>query len=193
MKRIIGIATVLMVVALQTPAADRAKQAMETHSLFETFLGLAGEWRGKSTKGWDEVIRIKAIAGGSVVVVNSFDAHPGEEMLTTIHPDGERLMLTHYCIAGNQPTLALTSVNPRGDELTFTFQSATNLSSRDQGHMDKVIYRFHSDDHFSSRWTWFQDGEESWMEEIQYRRLGREEQTPSAATPETRDAPALPR
>jgi hypothetical protein len=26
------------------------------------------------------------------------------------------------------------------------------------------------DDHFSSQWTWYQDGKESWMEEIKLER-----------------------
>ena len=37
--------------------------------------------------------------------------------------------------------------------------------------MDKVIFRFLEDDRVTSRWTWYQDGKESWMEEIVYTRV----------------------
>jgi hypothetical protein len=133
---------------------------------FERFKRLAGDWRGRSTKGWEEAVSFKTIAGGSVVVSTSFDAHPNETMMTMFHMDGERLMLTHYCVARNQPRLVATSFSDDGKTVTFTFLDGANLPTRDRGHMDKAVFRFLDDDRVTSRWTWFQDGKESWMEEI---------------------------
>jgi predicted enzyme related to lactoylglutathione lyase len=137
---------------------------------FERFKKLQGQWIGRSTKGWEETVTFKTIAQGSVVVENSFDAHPNETMMTMFHLDGQRLMLTHYCVAGNQPRLEATAFENEGQTITFTFIDATNLPSRDKGHMDKAVFRFAGDDRFSSQWTWYQDGKESWMEEIKYER-----------------------
>lgn len=144
---------------------------------FERFKALSGVWQGKSTKGWDEEITYKTIAGGSVVIEESFGAHPNETMITMIHPDGARLLLTHYCVAKNQPRLLLTGYEDEGRKLTFEYMDGTNLRSRDQGHMDKVIFKFTDDNHYTSQWTWFQKGQESWMEEIEHRRK------PAAETP----------
>jgi hypothetical protein len=105
-------------------------------------------------------------------VGNSFDAHPNETMMTMYHLDGERLMLTHYCVAKNQPRLVATSFSDDGKTVTFTFLDGTNLPSRDRGHMDKVIIRFVDNNHVISQWSWYQNGKESWMEEIQLERLG---------------------
>ncbi|HMB69314.1 MAG TPA: hypothetical protein VKU85_08375, partial [bacterium] len=137
---------------------------------FARFRGLAGTWNGRSTKGWEESTTYRVIAAESVVMGTSFDAHPGETMITMIHLDGDRLMLTHYCVARNQPRLVATSVDEEKGEVLFEFLDATGISSRDQGHMDMVIWRFDGPDRFTSRWTWFQDGEESWMEEIVHER-----------------------
>jgi hypothetical protein len=52
----------------------------------------------------------------------------------------------------------------------MSFRDATNLASRDAGHMDKAVYRFQSADEFTSQWSWYANGKESWMEEIRYRR-----------------------
>ena len=87
------------------------------------------------------------------------------------HLDGERLMLTHYCVAKNQPRLLATSFSDNGKTVTFTFLDGTNLPSRDRGHMDKVIIRFVDNNHVISQWSWYQNGKESWMEEIQLERL----------------------
>lgn len=137
---------------------------------FERFKKLEGKWHGKSTKGWEEAVHFKTIAQGSAVVENSFDAHPNETMMTMFVLDGDRLMLTHYCVAGNQPRLVATAFEEEGRKITFTFLDATNLPSRDKGHMDKAVFRFVDDSHFTSQWTWYQNGKENWMEEIRLER-----------------------
>jgi hypothetical protein len=158
-----------------TPDASSARTA------FEQFKKLEGKWRGRSTKGWEEVINYQTIAQGSVVVANSFDAHPNETMMTMFHLDGTRLLLTHYCVARNQPRLVASDFSKDHKSITFTFLDATNLRSRDQGHMDKMVFRFIDENHAVSRWTWYQNGKESWMEEIALERIPQSETKGSSA------------
>lgn len=146
-----------------------AVSAAEAKAAFDRFATLAGAWHGQSTQGWADAGAFETIARGSVVMqTTEFEAHAGETMVTMYHLDRDRLILTHYCVAKNQPRLLLSSVADEGRTLTFTYLDGTNLASRDHGHMDKVIYRFDANDpnRFTSQWTWYQDGTESWMEEI---------------------------
>ena len=147
---------------VETVDAKAAKVA------FERFKKLTGSWKGKSTKGWTDTNSYRVIAAGSVVMGTSFDAHPNETMITMIHMDGDNLMLTHYCVAKNQPRMVASSISKDGSQITFEFLDGTNMASRDKGHMDKAVYQFESDERFTSQWTWYQDGKESWMEEILY-------------------------
>ncbi len=147
----------------QTAAIDPAA----AKNAFEHFKKLEGIWAAKSTKGWEEKATFKTIAAGSIVIEEGVNAHPGETMLTVFHLDGDRLMLTHYCVAKNQPRLVATSVGDNGRTVTFTFLDATNLSSRDNGHMDNAVYQFTDDNHFTAQWTWYQNGSEQWMEKIE--------------------------
>ena len=39
-----------------------------------------------------------------------------------------------------------------------------------RGHMDKALFRFEDPDHVTTRWTWYQNGAEQWMEEIRLER-----------------------
>jgi hypothetical protein len=136
--------------------------------------GLAGTWKGSSTKGWEEKIVLRLIAGGSVLLETSNfadDPQGSQAMATAYHKDGARLLLTHYCEAGNQPRLVASSFEDGGATVTFTFLDGTNLPSRDRGHMDKVVIRFLDSEHFSSRWTWYEDGHEKWLEDIRYERV----------------------
>ena len=154
--------------AAAAPGAPGSRPASpaESRAIFEKFKSIEGDWTGTSTKGWTERISYKVIANGSAVLESSFDAHPGEQMLTLIHPDGDRLMLTHYCAAKNQPRLVLTQVKDNGNTAVFEFLDATNLPSRDKGHMDKVVFTFKDANTFTDQWTWYEKGKESWMEEI---------------------------
>ena len=137
---------------------------------FERLKALAGTWVGRSTKGWEDEVTIDVIAGGSVVRSTSFNAHPGETMLTLFHMDGDRLMLAHYCVARNQPRMVATRFEEEGRKVAFDFLDATNLPRPGAGHMHSSRFEFRDADHFTSRWTWFQDGSERWMEEIVYER-----------------------
>jgi hypothetical protein len=138
---------------------------------FERLCALSGDWEGKSSQGWTSRTEFQVIARGSVVVERTnFEAHPGETMLTLFSLDEGELVLTHYCVAGNQPELEATAIEAHGARIDFTFRAAGNLGSRDEGHMDSAVYRFSGPDSFSSVWSWYQSGREQWMEEIRYRR-----------------------
>jgi hypothetical protein len=155
------------VAADATSVEERGRLA---RAAFERFKALAGRWNGESTKGWKEETTFRVIAQGSVVMSTSFDAHPNETMATMFYLDGEDLVLTHYCVARNQPRLRATSFEDGGKTIMFTFVDGGNLPSRDRGHMDRAVFRFEGPDAFTTRWTWYQDGQERWMEDIRQTR-----------------------
>lgn len=146
------------------PSPERVERA------FERFRGLVGDWRARSTKGWTSRSEYRLLGRGTVVMaISSFDdAPPERDMASAIHRDGGRLLLTHYCEAGNQPRLVATRISPDASEVEFEFLDGTGMESRDEGHMDRAVFRFLDGDRFTSRWTWYKGGRESWMEEITY-------------------------
>jgi hypothetical protein len=157
-------------ISFGSEASSLGEGASPAREAFEWFRSLEGVWKGESTKGWAEDVSFRVIAAGSAVVETSFDAHPSETMLTVFTMDGDRLRLTHYCVAKNQPRLEATAFGDRGKSVTFTFLDGGNLPSRERGHMDKAIFHFEDADHVTTRWTWYQDGNERWMEEIRLTR-----------------------
>lgn len=162
----------MLALLLLLPIPPGGAPVSRAAAAFEKLKALEGDWNSYSTKGWSGDMSLRVIARGSAIVATSHfeEAHPGETMLSVFHLDGDRLLLTHYCVARNQPRLEATELSPDLSTITFTFRDATNLASRDAGHMDKAVYRFGATDAFTSRWTWYQKGKETWMEEIQYRR-----------------------
>lgn len=166
----IGTAIVTMwLLTAPTGAAAQDVPPERARTAFEHLKRLAGQWQQRSTNDWEGSATIRVIAGGSAVMLTSkVDPHPGsdETMVTVFHMDGDRLMLTHYCVAKNQPRLVATSISADGRAIEFAFRDATNLRSADHGHMSRAVYTLESEDRYRSRWTFSQKGQERWMEEI---------------------------
>lgn len=159
---------VLAALAGEPPTLDPAR------ATFSRLSALTGTWKGKSTKGWVGTEEIRLIAGGSVLQSTfSFDDDPAGQnaMLTTYQLDGDALLLTHYCEAKNAPRLVATSFENGGERVRFTFRDGVNLPSRDHGHMDSMLLEFGDARHYRSQWSWYQNGKESWMEDVSWERV----------------------
>ncbi len=159
MFRILLTATVLSLLfgAGYVATADTPKPAPATPKL-ETFKKLVGQWVqvGEDGKPTDRVMtEFRLTAGGSVVLETIM---PGteNEMITMYYQDGDQLMLTHYCVMRNQPTMRASKESPAGS-VHFEFISGTNMKVTDP-HMHDASYKFVDDDHFIATWRSFTNG-----------------------------------
>ena len=85
-------------------------------------------------------------------------------MVSAYHLDGTTLILTHYCIAKNQPTLRADRFDATSGEIQFEFLRGTNLSNGNTGHMRRALYRLDDATHFTTAWEFFQDGTKTMTE-----------------------------
>jgi hypothetical protein len=157
--------------AQAAPAKDGKPTKEQALAVFEKLKKFQGSWKCNSEGLGDFQESYKLIAGGSVLMGNEMEDKPDMAMVTMYHMDGDTLMLTHYCMAKNQPRLTLTKVSDNGNTATFEFKDGTNLASRDVGHMDSVVINFKDDDNFNSRWSWYEKGKEAWMEAVTAKRV----------------------
>lgn len=126
---------------------------------FDKVKTLAGEWRGtigERGKGEETTVAYRLIASGSALAETLFPGTP-HEMITVYHLDGEKLLITHYCAAGNQPTLALTK-RSTADTLDFDFIRATNMKSKKDDHMHSLRIRFEGANVVVTEWDGFKGG-----------------------------------
>jgi len=142
--------------------AKEEKKAADRNAALERFKQLAGEWAGKGKHGdMEHEIRVvyKVTSGGSAVV-ETIDPGSAHEMVTVIHPDGDALLLTHYCMLGNQPHMKATP--KAGDnKVAFEFVKATNLKSDKDMYMRSATFTFVDKDTLKTEWTHFKDGKEA--------------------------------
>ena len=113
---------------------------------------LAGTWveADKDGKPTDKVVSvIKVTAGGSVVHETLFPGQP-HEMISVYHLDGGELVMTHYCVLGNQPRMKADPKSP-ADQIHFKFAGGTNLDPAKDKHMHEATMTFIDDDHIDRR------------------------------------------
>lgn len=138
-----------------TPAASASPAAAQ----LERLKALAGTWTGKAgpagSPGQGAVVTWRVTGGGSAVVETIFPGTP-HEMVTVYHLDGDALLLTHYCAAGNQPTMrALPSRDP--SVIAFDFLRGSNMKPGDV-HMHSARIVLAGADRLESEWTTWRDG-----------------------------------
>lgn len=86
---------------------------------------LVGRWLA-TPEGSDGAITLSfRLVSGDSAIVETYATPSGRETITVYHPDGEGLVLTHYCAQGNQPRLRV--VSDRDGIVVFRHFDATNL------------------------------------------------------------------
>lgn len=123
---------------------------------FDRMKSLAGVWEGQTPDGMTAKITYAVVSNGSTVMETIDHDHMKGSMVTMYHLDGDNLMMTHYCSAGNQPRMRLVSSSP--SEMTFEMFDATNLRSDKDAHMRKLVISWTDNDHISADWTMSKDG-----------------------------------
>lgn len=136
--------------------ATLAVAQSDAQKSFDKLKTLTGTWEGKTPNGEPATVSFRETAGGSALVSEIIGK---EDMITMFHLDGNRLLMTHYCGAGNQPRMQ-AAMSPDGKTITFTFLDATNLASPTASHMDHLVITIPDGDHHSEDWTLVQDGKE---------------------------------
>lgn len=118
---------------------------------------LVGEWRGVGDSAGVSVT-YTLVADGSALV-EEFRPSQGSAMMTMFSVDGDHLLATHYCSAGNQPqmtTSALTRSPVRS--LDFSLVRITGMKTTGDWHNTPLEVLLEDEDHFMQRWTYLDQG-----------------------------------
>jgi len=138
----------LLVLAVGARSDDARKPSSDTHPGFEKLKKLAGTWveADKDGKPTDKIVSvIKVTSGGSAVQETLFPGQP-MEMMSVYHRDGSDLLMTHYCMLGNQPRMKADPKSP-ANQIRFQFAGGTNLDPTKDMHMHEGTLTFVDDDH----------------------------------------------
>jgi hypothetical protein len=127
----------------EKPGTDKAKPNLAD------IKKLAGDWLEADKDGKPTaklVSQVRVTAGGSAVRETIF---PGTdmEMVTMYTQDGSDLIMTHYCILGNQPRLKAEAAGAK--KIVFKCVGGGNLKLDKDTYMGQTTLTLIDDDHIS--------------------------------------------
>lgn len=121
---------------------------------------LVGTWvmADKDGKPTEQVVSvIKLTAGGSAIHETLF---PGQEheMVSIYTADGSDLVMTHYCMLGNQPRMK-ANTKSLGNKINFEFAGGSNLDPKKDKHMHAATLTIVDADHYEVDGVGWENGE----------------------------------
>src|SRR5215470_912802 len=138
--------------------AGQQQSTPKTSPEFDRMKSLVGTWKGKADMGqgpMEFTVEYRLISGGSAMEERIFAGTP-KEMLTIYHDRKGKLALTHYCMLGNQPGMALKSADSKS--LQFDFDPKCGVDDKSEMHMHALTITFEDPDTIVQDWKLYQDG-----------------------------------
>jgi hypothetical protein len=148
------------VMALSTAAfAQSAAQKS-----FDQMKTLAGSWEGLVTTqpahpdmdGKQMQVTLRATSMGNALMHEMRGAGRPDDPITMVYLDGDRLLLTHYCDAGNRPRMT-GKISPDGKSVEFEFLDVAG--STQYGHMHHAVFTLIDANHHIEDWTYMEPGD----------------------------------
>jgi hypothetical protein len=151
-------------------SADQPAQS-EAQKSFTEMKSLAGTWQGpvkldppmpEMDSGKPVEVSLKVTSKGNALVHEMqeagtpLDAAKYDHPVTMFYLDGDRLLLTHYCDAGNRPRMAARK-SPDGKTVEFDFLDVAG--STKYGHMQHAVFNIIDANHHTEDWTYIMPGD----------------------------------
>ena len=170
MKTQFFLITTLIAASVGLIAADlKPAQSTDAGAAFARLKTLVGQWEAITSSG--KVHLSYELVSGDTALVERDSSDSMPSMITVYYVDGGRLLLTHYCMVGNQPRMQAKAFNADTGEIDFQFLDATNLTSPATGHMHNAKIRIVDNSHLVSEWQFYDNGKPKFSETAQYTRV----------------------
>jgi hypothetical protein len=123
---------------------------------FDQLKSLAGSWEG-AMDGKAMQISLRVTSRGNALMHEMKMAGRPDDPITMFYVDGDRLLLTHYCDAGNRPRMAAT-ITPDGKTVDFHFLDVANFNNKQDGYMQHAVFTTLDANHHTEDWTFLAQG-----------------------------------
>lgn len=166
MRRILTVGLLVLALAIngrgETPAKAEATKTDPAKAGFEKIKKLVGTWveADKDGKPTDKIVSVVKLTAGGSAVHETFFPGSDMEMVSMYHLDKGDLIMTHYCMLGNQPKM---KANPKSaaNTIKWEFAGGTNLDPTKDTHMHSSTVKFVDDDHLEIEGEAWADGKVS--------------------------------
>ena len=151
------------VVFAQSDAQEPVAQS-DAQKSFAKLKTLAGSWEGQLTtapqdpdvEGKLMQVSLRATSMGNALMHEMMVAGRPDDPITMLYLDADRLLLTHYCDAGNRPRM-VGKMSPDGKTVEFDFVDISGGTQR--GHMHHAVFTVIDANHHTEDWTYMMPGD----------------------------------
>jgi hypothetical protein len=171
------------------PAVQSDAPKSDAQKSFDQLKTLAGTWHASVTtdppmkemgNGAIADVSLRVTSRGNALVhemgeLGKDDPTKYDHPVTMFYLDNDRLLLTHYCDAGNRPRMA-ARVSPDGKTVEFDFLDVAG--STKHGNMHHAVFTFIDADHHTEDWTYMMPGDKPMHAHLDLQRA--KQQTASA-------------
>src|SRR6202035_1979820 len=130
---------------------------------FDQLKTLAGSWEGRVTvpahpdmDGKLIQVSLRATSMGNALMHEMTGSGRPDDPITMLYLDQDRLLLTHYCDAGNRPRMT-GKISPDGKTVEFDFLDVAG--STEHGHMHHAVFTVIDANHHTEDWTYMMPGD----------------------------------
>ncbi|MDQ6699771.1 MAG: hypothetical protein M3Z36_06270 [Acidobacteriota bacterium] len=159
----------LSILSLATAAFAQSHTQMpvaqsDAQRSFDKLKTLAGSWQGQvrtvpqeaAMEGKLMQVSFRVTSMGNTLMHEMTGAGRPDDPITMLYLEGDRLLLTHYCDAGNRPRMA-GKMSPDGKTVEFDFLDVAGDTQF--GHMHHAVITFVDANHHTEDWTFMHKGE----------------------------------
>ena len=152
----------MLIFTLLSTAAFAQTEAQKT---FDKLKALSGAWEGKVTTDLKVAtpldnepthVTLRTTSRGNALMHEMTSAGSPDDPITMFYLDEDRVLLTHYCDAGNRPRME-GKLSPDGKTLEFTFLDVAGSNLHE--HMHHAKFTFIDADHHTEDWTFMLPGD----------------------------------
>jgi len=159
MKRLfIVLAALLVTPAFAAESGKEHSSPIVGPPAFERLKALAGAWEGVG-EGMEHCTTSFELLSNGSALMERLSLMAGVVMVNLYHPDGDAVVMTHYCASGNQPRMRCAK---DGASLAFTMADITNWK-KGEARMSAVTVVLVDSDHMKQEWVSDEGGKSSPM------------------------------
>ena len=136
----------------------------DAQKAFDQLKTLTGSWQGTVTttpaqpeaQGKLVQVTLRATSMGNALLHEmKLEGRP-DDPITMLYLDGDRLLLTHYCDAGNRPRMVAKA---GADGKTTEFDFLDVAGGTEHGHMHHAVFTAIDANHHIEEWTYMAPGD----------------------------------
>jgi hypothetical protein len=170
LRWLIAVGLVVWGVVIFARAAANTDAPSDAQKSFDTMKTLAGVWQGPvkvdppmgEMSGTTMHVSLRVTSRGNTIVHEMKEAGTPDDPakyddpITLFYLDNDRLILTHYCDAGNRPRMAGKA---SADGKTVEFDFLDVAGSTQFGHMEHAVFTIIDANHHTEDWTYLMPGD----------------------------------